>query len=257
VVTGAASGIGRACAVRLAADGAAVACLDLNEEGLRNLAAEVGGTSAGIGTYLCDVSQEQAVREVVERAVLELGPPTILVNSAAALTAEVLGRDQDLREFATDVFDATMSVNVRSQMLLAKYTVPHMITAGEGAVVNIASIAAFGQTGGNPCYTASKAAIVALTRSIAHQYGRYGIRANSVLPGFTLTPAAMRLPEEVRARALDVHLLRRVGKPEDMAAAVAFLVDETQSGFITAQHLTVDGGWSARMPDFRAGGGRS
>ncbi len=245
IITGAASGIGRATACRVAAEGARTVVADLDGAGAKLLADEIstaGGEATAVQADLGDVDQ---VRAMVEAAVTAYGGVDILHNNAAATH---LAATKDLPVSAADpaVWDETMRVNLRGAMVAIQAAVPHMIARGGGSVVNTASGA--GLTGDlrNPAYGASKAALISLTRYAATEFGKQGVRCNAISPGFIVIPAKPGR-QAVEATMLRHHLTPRLGRPEDIAALVVFLAsDEAQ--FITGQNICVDGGLGAHQP---------
>ncbi len=241
IVTGAASGIGRATAVLLAAEGASVVVADLDDAGANRTATTIeaaGGTARAATT---DVTDSEACRQLVEIATTELGGLDIVVNSAGIIRrADVVGTsEQD--------WDAVMAVNVRSIFLLGKHAVPVMAMAGRGSIVNIGS--GWGLKGGANAvsYCASKGAVVNMTRAMAIDHGPAGIRVNCVCPGDTDTPL---LRSEARQLGVDEAAflvesaerpLSRLGTPEDIARAVLYLSSD-EASWVTGSILVVDGG---------------
>ncbi len=251
IVTGAAAGIGRATARRVAAEGARTVVADLDDAGAKQVADEIvaaGGEATAVQADLGDVDE---VRAMVETAVTRYGGLDVLHNNAAATR---LAATADLPVSAADpgVWDETMRVNLRGAMVAIQAAAPHMIARGGGSVINTTSGA--GLTGDlrNPAYGASKAALVSLTRYAATEFGKQGIRCNAISPGFIV------IPEKTGRDAVNATMLRhaltpRLGRPEDVAALVVFLASD-ESAFITGQNICVDGGMGAHQPflaDFR------
>lgn len=241
VVTGAARGLGAAIARRLAADGAAVAVIDLEESAAKGTAdaiAEAGGRAIAVGA---DVSDAEAVTAAVDRVAAELGAPTVLVNNAG------ITRDNLVFRMTDDDWDAVMGVHLRGSFLMTRACQKHMVDAGWGRIVNLSSVSALGNRG-QANYSAAKAGLQGFTKTLAIELGRYGITANSVAPGFIASDmtraTARRLgvewDEYVTARAADIPV-RRAGTPEDVAATVAFLAGE-EAGFVSGQVVYVAGG---------------
>lgn len=242
IVTGAASGIGRATAVRMAQEGAAVVLADINGDGLESTVTDITAAGGTAIVHRTDVSEEAEVRSLIERAVVEFGGIHVLHNNAAALGASALGLDGDLESMTVELWDRTFAINLRSQMLCAKYAVPHMRAAGGGSVINMSSGAGLAGDVVRLAYSSTKAAVGALTRSIATMYGKQGVRCNAVAPGFVLTPPAR---EQVPDWLLEVYrencLVPELGVPEDVAEVVVFLASDL-ARYVTGQVISVDGG---------------
>lgn len=245
VVTGAASGIGRATALRFAEEGATVLAADIDAEGGEALAA---GSDGRIRFRRTDVMDEADIVALLAAAA-ELGGPDILFNNAGA--GGMRGR---IDEIDADGWDRTMSLLLRSVALGTRHATPLMAAKGGGAIVNTASVAALAAGAAPTAYSVAKAGVLHLTKVAAADLGRHGIRVNAVLPGFILTnifAAGMGLEGAARDQANTVlrqmagqaQPVPRPGRPEDIAAAVAFLASDDAS-FITGTSLLVDGGMS-------------
>ena len=248
IVTGAASGIGRASALRLSAEGAAIAIGDLDLKGAKAVVAEIeaaGGRGIALET---DVSDESAFRNLIAAAVEAFGRLDILHNNAAALGSTSIAGDNSIESLEVDVWDRTMAINTRSVMLGCKHAIPKMLEIGGGSIINTSSGAALlgGLTG--TAYAASKAAVNCLTQYVATQYGKQGIRCNAILPGLIMTPAvATSMSQATVDMILDHHMTAEAGRPEDIAAMVAFLASD-ESRYVTGQLLRVDGGITSHAP---------
>ncbi len=248
IVTGAASGLGRAVADRLAAEGAAVVIADIDGERAEHAAREVQGGGARALAVTADVSIEADVAALVARTVGAFGRLDILHNNAAALGPDLFPRDTTVLDMEVDVWDRTMAVNVRGVMLGCKHAIPAMRQAGGGAIVNTSSLSAFVGEDTHLAYACSKAAIGALTRHVANMHGRDGIRINSVAPGLMLTPVAVeRLSAHDLAAFRCERLIEQATRPDDVANLVAFLVSD-QAACITGQIYILDGGTLAKRP---------
>jgi NAD(P)-dependent dehydrogenase (short-subunit alcohol dehydrogenase family) len=232
-VTGASSGIGAACARRFVDEGATVAGFDRQDP------AE-GHPLAGFWTL--DVREEAAIAAAVAAAVEDVGAPTILVN-AAGVSGSAGVTDLDEAEW-----DRIVDINLKGTYLVSKYVVPHLLAAGTGSVVNLASIEGLEGLPAQAAYNASKGGVVLLTRNMAIDYGPSGVRVNCLCPGYIETPMTevLSLPgfEAIRDEFVAMHHLRRPGRPEEVAAAALFLASDDAS-FVTGHALVVDGGFTA------------
>jgi len=248
IVTGAASGIGRATSHALAREGASVVVADVNAEGAKRVAAEIeaaGGRAFGQPT---DVSSEPSVAALVAAAVDRFGGLDVLHNNAAASDPALMGSDGEITSLTLETWERTLAVNLRGPLLGCKHAIPRMLERGGGVIVNTSS--ASGLTGDlvRTAYGVSKAGLDALTRYVATQYGKRGIRCNSIAPGVIATPAlAANVKPELIAVYERSHLTPRLGRPEDIAALVVFLATD-EAAFITGQVLCVDGGLLAHHP---------
>lgn len=247
IVVGAGRGIGRACADRLAGEGASVVVADVDGDNAKRAAAAIGANAGrAIGLHV-DVGDEQAIIDMVRATLDTYGRIDVLHNNAADTRAEVLGRDIDVIGMSIELWDQTMAVNVRGPMLTCKHVLPHMIATGGGSIINTSS--ASGLTGDlvRAAYAASKAALNSLTWSIATMYGKHGVRCNAVAPGLILSERHLTDDPEATSLALSHHLTPRVGKSDDIAAAVAYLASD-DAAFVTGHVLNVDGGLLVHMP---------
>lgn len=240
-VTGAAgAGIGQACARRLAADGASVAVTDNHERRTNEvtdaLQKEVGDRVRG---YVLDVSDRAGCDEVIATIERELGPIDILVNNAAI---NILG---PISEYDPEAWDRVIDIDLTACFYLARRVLPGMKERGRGSIVNISSVAGYLHGGGREGpYGAAKAGLHAITRGIAFEAGPHGVRCNSVAPGIVWSKFVERYADSFQSE-VERTPLRRLGTPEDIANAVAWLCSE-QSSFITGETLNVSGGWYMR-----------
>jgi 3-oxoacyl-[acyl-carrier protein] reductase len=241
IVTGAGRGIGAGVARRLAADGMAVAVLDLDEQACLGTVKEItdaGGRALGVGA---DVSKTDQVEAAVSRVADELGAPTVLVNNAGLL------RDNLLFKMSDDDWDTVIDVHLRGSFLMTRATQKHMVAAKYGRIVNTSSSSALGNRG-QVNYSAAKAGLQGFTKTLAKELGQFGITANAVAPGFIATDmtastaarVGMDFDDFKNAAAASIPV-RRVGVPEDVAHTVSFLVSEG-AGFVSGQVIYVAGG---------------
>jgi NAD(P)-dependent dehydrogenase (short-subunit alcohol dehydrogenase family) len=248
IVTGAASGIGRASALALAREGAAVLVADLDAAGAARVAAEIEAAGGRGAAQHTDVADPASVAAMVEAAVQAFGGLDVLHNNAAASDPTVIGADGELVDLDLTVWERTLAVNLRGPMLGCKYAIPRMLERGGGSIVNTSSASGLVGDLARPAYGVSKAGLDSLTRYVATQYGKRGIRCNSIAPGVIATPALeANVPREAIAVYERSHLTPRLGRPEDVAAAVVFLASDA-AAFITGQTLCVDGGLLAHHP---------
>ncbi|WP_280228149.1 3-oxoacyl-ACP reductase FabG [Nocardia cyriacigeorgica] len=241
IVTGAARGIGAGVARRLAADGMAVAVIDLDELACKPVVEQIeaaGGRAIAVGA---DVSDEAAVTAAVERVSAELGAPTVLVNNAGII------RDNMLFKMTTDDWDAVMNVHLRGSFLMTRAVQKYMVEAGFGRIVNLSSTSALGNRG-QANYAAAKAGLQGFTKTLAFELGKFGVTANAIAPGFietemtAATAARVGVPfEDFKAGAAEQIPVARTGVPDDIAHAVSFFVSEG-AGFVSGQVLYVAGG---------------
>lgn len=234
VVTGGARGLGRAIALRLAKDGAAVSVWDLNLEGAQetaDLVREQGGKAIACGgssAVAADIAEALAVTHA------ELGPVAILVNNAAL---SPFCKFEDLTEA---LWDDLMAINLKGPFLCCQAIIPDMVAAGWGRIVNISSSSAQTGSARQTHYAATKAGVIGFTKSLAMEYATSGITVNNVPPGFVNTEGLQESPVDVEAFA-PMTPMKRPGRPENIAAAVAFLASE-ESDYITGHTLGVNGG---------------
>jgi 3-oxoacyl-[acyl-carrier protein] reductase len=241
IVTGAARGIGAATAVRLAAEGRAVAVLDLDEAACKDTVEKitaVGGKALAVG---CDVSDTDQVAAAVARVATELGAPVILVNNAGVL------RDNLLFKMSDSDWDMVMNVHLRGAFLMSRACQKYMVDAEFGRIVNLSSSSALGNRG-QANYSAAKAGLQGFTKTLAIELGKFGVTANAVAPGFIVTEMTAATAERVgmgfedfKAAAATQIPVQRVGEPEDVANAIAFFTGEA-AGFVSGQVLYVAGG---------------
>jgi 3-oxoacyl-[acyl-carrier protein] reductase len=241
IVTGAARGIGAATAQRLAADGFAVAVLDLDEGNTKETVAAIeaaGGTALGVGA---DVSDAEQVQAAVDRVAAELGPPVVLVNNAGVT------RDNMLFKMTEVDWDVVMNVHLRGAFLMARACQKYMVEAKWGRVVNLSSTSALGNRG-QANYATAKAGLQGFTKTLAIELGKFGVTANAIAPGFIQTEMTRATAERmgigfedfVKGAASQIPVAR-VGQPEDIAHLVSFFASEG-AGFVSGQVVYAAGG---------------
>ena len=235
LVTGGGSGIGRSIALRLGRSGLSVAVLDIDAGAARRTAAELGGGALAVSA---DVAEAAAVRDALEQVHAALGPVHVLVNVAG------IGAFAPLLEISDAAWARMIAVHLTGTFHCTRAAVPDMLAAGWGRIVNTASVA--GLNGGGPGlshYAAAKGGIIAFSKALAHELGPAGITVNCLAPGLIDTPMvrSAMVSDEIRARTIQSSPVRRVGVPEDIAAAVAFLVSE-EASFFTGQVMSPNGG---------------
>lgn len=243
VITGGATGIGAAIVRRFAAEGAAVAILDLNGAGARALADEVAATGATALALGCDVADVERVASAVEQAATAIGGLDIVVANAAVGTVVVGGTVESIEP---ERWDLAFDVNARGVYALCRAALPHLRAAGGGSIVVTSSSSALIGVGGTRpthAYAATKGALLSLVRALAVSYGQEGIRANALVPGFVrtrLTADVVGNPEALAAATAAIPL-RRIAEPDELAACALFLASD-ESSFVTGAALVADGG---------------
>lgn len=238
LVTGAASGIGAACAARLLASGMRVAGLDLRPPAPSTASSgDVVWWGDGV-----DVSNGEQVRAYVRQVEDALGSVDVVVNSAG-----IAGSGQYITETTEEELSRIIAVDLIGAILVAKATLPSMVRRGWGCIVNVASVAAIEGMPGHLPYCVAKAGLLNATRVMAWEYGRHGIRVNSIVPGLIQTPptdAMFAKNPDLEHQMVHWAALRRMGGSEEIASAVAFLVSD-DAAFVTGHSMIVDGGWTA------------
>ena len=248
IVTGAASGIGAVAAAIFAAEGARVLIADLDIDGAESRAAAIRDTGSQASAIWLDLGDEDSIRQMIAAAVERYGGLDVLFNNAAdtRLSSTV---DHGVEAMDVCVWDATMHTNLRGTMLAIKHAIPVMRARGGGSIINTSSGAALRGADSPSAYGVSKAGVISLTRYVAAQHGRDGIRCNAIAPGLIVTPATV---STFAAGAIgDVlrrqHLTPRLGEPADIAWAAVWLASD-ESAFVTAQCICVDGGMLSHQP---------
>ncbi|MGA2032522.1 MAG: 3-oxoacyl-[acyl-carrier-protein] reductase [Thermoguttaceae bacterium] len=235
IVTGAARGLGRTIARQLAAAGAKVACIDINTETLAETIRAIRGAGGTAEPIACDVTDSQRVNEAVDEVLEKWGGLQILVNNAG------ITRDNMIMRMKDDQWDAVININLRGTFLFARAATRPMIKGRRGRMINIASVSGLMGNPGQANYSASKAGVIGLTRTLARELASRNITVNAVAPGFIATDMTAALGAETLEAIKKEIPLGRLGEPQDVADAVLFLASDAAS-FITGHVLTVDGG---------------
>ncbi|MGF6275799.1 NAD(P)-dependent dehydrogenase (short-subunit alcohol dehydrogenase family) [Massilia sp. UYP11] len=252
ILTGAGNGLGAEAARVLAGHGAQVAIVDIDGDAARRVAAQIEDQGGQALAVQCDVSLETEVRNMVETVVGRFGRVDILHNNAAVLSVEQRQRDRDVINMDVEAWDRAMAVNLRGAMLCSKYAIREMLKNGRGSVIFVTSGLGVQGDLSLSAYAASKAALIMLSRSVAAQYGKQGIRSNALQIG--LAPAEnahSSMPAPLLDILRDNHLTPELGTPRQIADVVAFLASD-ESAFITGTTLVADGGFGSHTPSLVA-----
>lgn len=248
IVTGAGVGIGAATALRLAQEGARLVVADINKAGAERVVEQIVANGREAISCHVDLHDETSIKAMVDTTLERFGALHILHNNAADTRPEILNNDAAIGLMAGEVWDQTFHANARGTMLAIRYALPALIAAGDSAIVNTSSGAALLGDLYRPAYGASKAAINSLSRYVAAQYGKQGVRCNAVSPGLIVTPENRDTHGDAALALFRRHTLTRdLGTPEDIAAMVALLTSD-EGRFITGQVIAIDGGIASHFP---------
>lgn len=241
IVTGAGSGIGRACALALIREGGQVALVGRRRDRVEEVAREAGGAAIAVAA---DVCRQDEIDRVIEETLRAFGGINVLVNNAGILHA---GTAEQITEAE---WDETFNINVRGLWLLSRAVLPHMRKAGGGSIINVASVLGINGARKRAAYAASKGAVVLLTKCMAIDHGHENIRVNALCPSFVETDLTAAIlthaadPDAMRRERIGVHPMGRLGQPEDMAGLAVYLASD-ESSWVTGATFPVDGGYLA------------
>ena len=238
IVTGAGRGLGRAIAETLAAAGAKPACVDVDADSLAETVGRIEAAAGEAQAFACDVTDAKRVDEVVDAVVTKWGSLHILVNNAG------ITRDSLVMRMKDDQWDAVIAINLRGTFLFTRAAARPMMKGRQGRIINIASVAGLMGNPGQANYSASKAGVIGLTRTVARELAARNITVNAIAPGFIATEMTAKLGDELLGEIRKQVPLGRLGEPQDIADAVLFLASDA-AGFVTGHVLTVDGGLTA------------
>ena len=246
IVTGAGEGIGKGIAMVFFREGAMVVVADWNEEAGKKTVEKIGRSGGDAFFVKCDVSNEEQVKGMIQATIAKYGRINLLVNNAG------IGVYKTVLDTTSEEWDRCLAVNLKGVFLCSKYAIPEIKAAGGGAIVNIASVHSYQNVGGTAPYAASKAGVVALTRVMAIDHGRDKIRVNAICPGWIYTPLIQGIfahssdPEKAKREVERRQILGRLGTPEEVGEAAAFLASD-EASYITGASLMVDNGMTAQL----------
>ncbi|MDQ1606987.1 MAG: hypothetical protein QOJ18_1354 [Microbacteriaceae bacterium] len=249
IVTGAGSGIGAASAHMLAGAGAAVVVADIDEPSARAVAEQIVANGGQAAAVRVDISQSDQVQHMVNVAIEAYGGLHILHNNAADTLEDSIRGDVHVVDLDVERLDRAYAVNLRGTFLCCKFAIPHLVAAGGGAIINTSSTSSIAGDLILTAYGVTKAGVNALTKYIATQYGKHGVRCNAIVPGLTLTPSVSRNLDEDMIGVYSRNILSRdFAQPDDIAKVVLFLADAPE--YLTGQIIPVDGGQLTHTPAY-------
>jgi NAD(P)-dependent dehydrogenase (short-subunit alcohol dehydrogenase family) len=247
IVTGGGGGIGGATARTLAREGASVAIVDIDGARAQEVTQDIAASGGTAFTVSADLSDESEVVSAIGATVSRYGRVDVLHNNAALTESDFLSRDTQVTDLALEVWERTMAVNLRSQMLMCKHAIPEMVRDGGGSIINMSSGASLKGDRTRTAYGVSKAGVNTLSMYVAASHGKEGVRVNTIVPGLIITEAVRaHLTERMLAGLGRATLTPYVGEPEDVANLVLFLASD-ESRYITGQMIAIDGGMSAHV----------
>ncbi|GAA1227291.1 SDR family NAD(P)-dependent oxidoreductase [Pseudonocardia alaniniphila] len=238
LVTGGAAGIGRQTAITLAREGAQVVIADINLDGAKKVAEGIGGGATAIHF---DATDQQSIQDLVAAVIAQHGRVDVIHNNAALVGPDAWFTDGSVIDTSIEMWDRAFATNVRSIFLMCKYALPHMVEHGGGSIVNMASVAGLRGSPALTAYGSTKAAVIGLTRFIAAQHGKQGVRCNAIAPGVIRTQQLLDAVPDLPQQALAGVASPRVGEPSDIANMVLFLASD-ESAFVNGEVYRVDGG---------------
>lgn len=245
LIIGGATGIGAATASLFASLGASVVIADINLAAARELASEIQADGGDAVAVEADICQEIEVRGAVDTTVAKYGRLDILFNNAAALG--LISQDLDIASQDLDIWEQTLRADLTGPMLACKFGILAMLQTGGGSIINTASVSGIGAEVYMTGYPVAKAGLIHLSRSVALQWGKHGIRCNAIAPGLTLSAAGLAMPDPMRDMYLRHNMLPFIGTPQDIAPLVAFLASD-MSRYLTGQCIQIDGGITGAIP---------
>ena len=247
IVTGGAGGIGGATARALAREGASVVVVDIDGAGAEQVAQAINTSNGTAVSVSADLSQENEVVAAISAAVTRYGRLDVLHNNAAMTESAFLSSDTQVTDLSLEVWEKTMAVNLRSQVLMSKHAIPEMVRGGGGSIINMSSGASLKGDRTRTAYGVSKAGVNTLTMYVATSHGKQAVRVNTIVPGLIITDAVRaHLTDGMLAGLGRATLTPYVGEPTDVANLVVFLASD-ESRYITGQMITIDGGMSAHV----------
>jgi NAD(P)-dependent dehydrogenase (short-subunit alcohol dehydrogenase family) len=247
IVTGGGGGIGGATARTLAREGASVLVVDIDDIAAERVVVDIERDGGNAAAFRADLSEEREVVAAISAAMSRFGRLDVLHNNAALTESDFLARDTAVTDLALDVWERTMAVNLRSQMLTCKHAIPEMMKSGGGSIINMSSGASLKGDRTRTAYGASKAGVNALSMYVATSHGKLGIRVNTIVPGLIITDAVRaHLDDRMLAGLEKTTLTPYLGQPDDIADLVVFLASD-ESSYITGQMIVIDGGMSAHV----------